>query len=242
MQNPSIKRTAIIIGATLVCIALVWMLGFGFGHEARISNAAGIVLFGSEIYTGVWTIFILMSPIVFTITGLANKFLLSSGASEQGLALGDHRFGAIVILGMAPLYVLLPLSSSFLGTETYYTYLKNPAFLSPLNIAIHCASYTAFILGFEYLFRGFVLFGLIKALGDDTQGRLIAIAISTILMTVFLIGIPPVITIAMIGLAIPACLLNIRTKSIFYFAFINWNLGIWSDIWEIVKLNIAGIH
>jgi hypothetical protein len=40
-------------------------------------------------------------------------------------------------------------------------------------------------------------------------------------------------------LGIPVGFLTLRLRSFVYAAFIHWNLGVWSDIWEIIKLNTA---
>lgn len=237
MKKQSILNITLIIGVCLLCILFIWSLGFGFGNERRISQTFGFTIFGSDVYTGVWIVFILMSPIAFGLPWLINKYFLKRELKEYGLQLGDMKYGILTIFLLTPFYVLLPLGSAFLGTDNYYTYLRNPDFIHPLNIAIHCASYAAFIFGFEFLIRGFVLFGLINEFGNTLKGRVSAIFISTALLSVFLIGIPATIFQAILALSIPACLLNLRTKSFLYFAFINWNLGIWSDIWEIIKLN-----
>lgn len=240
MNKNATKNIAIIIGTALLCILMVWSLGFGFGNERSISQMFGVQIFGSEVYTGVWIVFMLMTPIAFGIPWLVNKFFLKRKFMEYGLQLGDMRFGILTIFILTPFYVLLPLGSANMGTETYYTYLENPLFLHPTNIAIHSASYVLFIFGAEFLLRGFVLFGLIHELGDTLKGRAIAVGITTSISALFLVGIPSTILLAMLVLSIPACMLNLRTRSFVYFAFINWNFGVWSDNWEIIKLNVSG--
>jgi len=234
------RRVITVAGVALLCTLLMWSVGFGFGNETMFSRMLGGATFlGSEVYLGTWVGFILFIPIGIGIPYLVVRFLFGEDIRDYGASFGDHRQGVIWMLALIPAYVLLSLASAAIGTEEYYTYLVNPEFLKPIRIAIHVCSYLAFALGFESLFRGFVLFGLNKGLGDTRTSRWVASIVSGALSAVALVGHPWVFPAAALIISVPAGFLNLRMRSFLYFAFVHWNLGVWSDMWEIIKLNVA---
>lgn len=234
------KRTLGIVGTTVFCILILWIAGFGFGNETRISKILGVTFLGSDLYLGTWFIFVLIIPVGFGIPYFVIRFVLHERIQDYGFTFGDLKLGVICMFAMIPGYIFMPLTSAFFGTEHYYTYLTNPDFLKPVRIAIHFVSYAGFILGFEFLFRGFTLFGLNRAMGDTNASRWIAIMVSCMLSTMSVIGLPWIFPVCTLLLGIFGCVLNFRTRSFIYFAFISWLLGVWSDTWEIIKLNIGG--
>jgi len=233
------KRTLTVTGVSLACIVLLWLLGFGFGHETRLSRLTGATLFGSDVYLGTWFIFMMIVPIGFGIPYLVVRFGFHEPIQAYGFSLGDAKLGAVAVLALVPLYIFAPLASAYIGTERYYTYLTNPQFLKPLHVAIHLVSYVGFAFGFEFLFRGFVLFGLHRGMGETSAAKCVAVLASAILSALCLIGLPWVFPVSAFLGALLAGYANFRLRSFFYFAFIHWNLGVWSDVWEIIKLNIA---
>jgi len=93
--------------------------------------------------------------------------------------------------------------------------------------------------GFEGFFHGFLLFGLAQAFGNSRGGRWAAILLAAVLSAGSLIGLPWIFPVSALLAGVAAGLLNLRLRSFVYFALIHWNIGIWSDVWEIIKLNIA---
>lgn len=233
------KRTLAVIGVSLGCIVLLWLLGLGFGNETRLSGLTGATLFGSEVYLGTWFIFMMIIPVGFGIPYLVVRFGFHESLRDYGFSLGNVKLGAVLLLALVPLYVFAPLGTAYIGTEHYYTYLTNPEFLQPLHVAVHLLSYVGFAFGFEFLFRGFVLFGLHRGLGETTAAKWVAVGASAVLSALCLIGLPWIFPVSAFLGALLAGYMNLRLGSFFYFAFIHWNLGVWSDVWEIIKLNIA---
>lgn len=234
------KRTVIVLGVSMACILILWLLGFGFGNETRLSGLLGGATFlGSDVYLGTWFVFMMIVPVGFGIPYLVIRFVFREKIQDYGFSLGDMKTGAVGLLVLIPVYVFLPLASAAVGTEEYYTYLVNPDFLKPARIAVHVASYAAFVFGFEFLFRGFVLFGLNNDMGDSKASKWIATIVSGVLSALLLIGLPWVFPVSALLSSLPGAFVNFRLRSFFYFAFLHWNLGVWSDIWEIIKLNIT---
>ena len=228
------------MGVSIACILILWFLGFGFGNETRLTGLFGLTFLGSDVYLGTWFIFVMIIPIGIGLPYLCIRYIFKEDVKNYGFSFGEMKTGLIWLLVLFPAYILLPLGSAFFGTEVYYNYLVKPEFLKPLNIAIHCVSYAMFTLGFEFLFRGFVLFGLNSGMGDTMKSKWIAAIFSGVLSALFLIGLPWVFPVSALLSCIPGGFLNFKLRSFIYFAFIHWNIGIWSDIWEIIKLNISG--
>lgn len=233
------RKAVVIVGVTVLCIGAMLALGMGFGREVWLTRAFGLTLFGSDVYLGTWFLFLCMPVLGFGLPWLVVRRVFHERLEDYGLALGDARAGVVALLAAVPALVTLPLISSAIGTEHYYTYLVLPSFLAPWKIAFHLTSYALFIFGYEFLIRGFLLIGLARAWGDDRRARLAALAVSGVLAPLVFVGTPPLVFV--LSFAVFAWIggpLALRTRSILYFAFIDWTLGIWSDAWEIVKLNV----
>jgi len=233
------RKLLFVLAAALLFIALLWTLGLGFGHEQRLSRWLGHPFLGSDVYFGTWVVFVGTLVFGIGIPYVVTRFTLRQPLADFGFSLGDTKLGAIWLLALVPVYVLAPLGSAYIGTSQYYTYLVEPGFLSPGHVALHLVSYAMFALGFEALFRGFLLFGLAQSFGSSRGARWAAVVIASALSAVCLIGLPWIFPVSTLLAGVVAGFLNLRLRSFFYFAFIHWNIGIWSDAWEILKLNVA---
>lgn len=236
---PARKLGLIVLTATVASILLMWALGFGFGQEVRISRWLGRPFLGSTVYFGTWVTFFFMIALGLGGPYLVVRFGLKGAPRDYGYGLGDAPAGVRWLLLLTPVYVLAPLASAYVGTDHYYTYLAEPGWLSPLSISIHSASYGMFAFGFDGLFRGFLLFGLARAWGGSRAGRWLAVGVSAALSALVLVGLPWVFPVSALVAGVPIGVLNLRLRSFVYMALFHWNIGIWSDIWEIVKINIS---
>jgi hypothetical protein len=231
------RESGIVLGTAILAIAILWACGFGFGHEARFARSLGITFLGSRVYFGTWLIFVLMVPVGLGLPAAVARFVLRVPLKEFGYDLGEVRRGVRWLFGLIPGYVLFPLGSARVGTAGYYLYLVEPHFIRPINLAVHCASYALFVIGFEFLFRGFLLFGLRRSFPDTTAGKGLALVISASLAALSLIGLPWIFPVSAFVSGILGGLLNLRLRSMIYLAFMHWNFGVWSDIWEVIQLN-----
>jgi len=231
-------KNLIIIFVVIVVISLLKLCGFGFGNEIKLSLLLGTGLFGSDQYLGVWFVFILFPVLGLLLPLFVVKFVFKEDAKEYGFGLGDTKTGMIWLLVLLPVSVIGSLAVTVLGVHTYYSYLTDENWLKAYYVALHCISYIGFVLGFEFLFRGFVLFGLAKNLGNDTNAKWIAVFFSGAASVVCLLGLPITFIVSALALFIPAGFLNFRLRSFLYIAMFHWSAGIWADIWEIIKNNI----
>ncbi len=233
------KQVSVLGATTVVFVALLWLGGLGFGHELRLSHWLARPFLGSTVYFGTWFVFVATFVLGLGIPLAVVRLVLREPLSDFGFSLGDAKEGITWLLVLTPLYVLVPLGSAYVGTDQYYTYLVEPGFLTPIHVAIHCVSYGMFAFGFEGFFRGFLLFGLARALAGRRGGQWAAVAIAAVASSASLVGLPWVFPVSALLAGLPAGLLNLRLRSFVYFAMIHWNIGIWSDVWEILKLNVA---
>lgn len=231
-----VRDTLSIVGVALLCTAALWTVGFGFGREIRLASGEFL---GSRTYFGTWLVFVLMLPVCLGIPYLAIRLGRRGRLADHGTGLGDLELGCKLLVGLVPAYVFLPLASASVGTHEYYRYLEEPGFVRPAYVAVHCASYALFAFGYEFLFRGFVLFGLARAFDGHPRGRWIAVVGSTLLSALPLVGLPWAFWGSALLMGVPVGLLTLRLRSFLYAGLIHWNLGVWSDIWEIIKLNTA---
>ncbi|UCH95462.1 MAG: hypothetical protein JSV88_01075 [Candidatus Aminicenantes bacterium] len=54
------KKTIIIFMGAILCILLLWLAGFGFGNEIRLSKLLGIKFLGNSLYLGTWFIYVVI--------------------------------------------------------------------------------------------------------------------------------------------------------------------------------------
>ena len=220
------KKTIIVFCGAILCILLIWLSGLGFGNEIRLSELLGIKFLGSALYLGTWFTMIAMAVVGFGIPFLIIHFVFKEKIQDYGFSLGDIKTGLIWLMILLPASVLGPLVSAYIGTDNYYTYLKDPNFLKPLHIAIHSVSYLALAFGFEFLFRGFVLFGLNQGMGNTKTSKWIAAFLSGVLAVFCLFSLPWTFAAAAFLSSIAAGFLNFKTRSFIYLALMHWSTGI----------------
>jgi membrane protease YdiL (CAAX protease family) len=160
-RPPQRQPTVVLLAATV--LMLVWAsfgspeflarrFAAGTGDDGRAAGAIG----------GFVACFVLLGVIPAAIVGIVFRGRLA----EYGVGLGDPPRTLRAILLLAPVF----LAAAYAGS-------RDPAILAkfPINpragdsggmFALHAASYLLFYLGWEFLFRGFLLFGLRPALGD----------------------------------------------------------------------------
>ncbi len=138
-------------------------------------------------------------------------------------------FGLASLL-LAPVMVALSFAAS-----------KNPEFLaqyplwrgacaSPAAFAVHAASYLAYYLGFEALFRGLVQFGLRESFGDWN-----AVLVQTALSTLMHLGKPTGEVYGAVVGGLVFGTLALRTRSLLPVIALHFVLGISLDLFICVR-------
>ncbi len=183
--------------------------------------------FYSAIYE--YTIaFLLMFWVPYFIVKMTFKQTLKDFGFRWGDAKYGFRFIAIVlpyVLWMA--YV----GSSAESMQMEYPLAKSTMQHWPLFFMVEIF-YLVFYLGWEFLFRGFMLFGL-----EKHYGPIAAILIQTIPSAIVHIGKPAYESFGAIFAGLVFGFLAIRTRSMFYPLIIHAIIGIANDLFITFRLN-----
>jgi len=143
---------------------------------------------------------------------------------ENGLGLGDWRFGWKALAAMAPLMVLAGWWSSrrpeFRALHPYWP----GAGRSAGAFAENAALYLAYYVGYEAYFRGFLQFGLRRRLGDWN-----AVLVQTLASTLVHIGLPAGEILGAVPAGIVWGLVAFRASSIWPVVLVHWLLGVSLD-------------
>ncbi len=142
-------------------VSIVIFLGVWLANPLFYYNNIGQDRFDSRVY---W--FLLDGLIMFLIPVLSIKFILKGKFSDYGLTLGDYKFGLFTLIGffvfMLPFLWVVSASPDF--ARTY------PQGGSQVSESISMFLFYEFcvliyMLGWEFLWRGYMLFGLKEKFG-----------------------------------------------------------------------------
>ncbi len=150
---------------------------------------------------------------------------------KNWIGLGDVRFGikAVLLLYLAFLPILIPTS---LSTEFQMRY---PLFFeareSSMHFALHEIAYAIYFIGWEFIFRGYLLFGLKPAIG------FYAVFVQTIPFAILHFGKPEVETLAAVLAGVVLGYLALRSRSFWYgwmlhvlIAVTNDTIAVWHTL------------
>ena len=173
------------------------------------------------------TAFLLMFWVPFFVIRMVFKRTLK----EYGFQWGDIRYGLRFIAIAFPFLLWsVYVGSSHSSIQTEYPLSKSTMSHLYLFIIIEIF-YLIYYVGWEFLFRGFMLFGLEKRYGAIT-----AILIQTIPSAIVHIGKPVSESFGAIFAGLVFGYLAIRTRSIFYPLLLHAIVGIGTDIFVTLRL------
>jgi len=172
------------------------------------------------IYYGISSMFFL-----FLIPVLIIKYILKEKLSDYGLRFADGKFGLIILLLAYPVIFLSMLP---VANDPLYQVL-NPMYPDagrsvPVFI-LYAFIYLLYYIGWEFFFRGFMLFGLREKFGD-----LWAVLIQTIPSCIAHIGRPESEMITSIIAGVAFGFLALRSRSLWYIIILHWFIGLGCDI------------
>lgn len=152
------------------------------------------------------------------------KFVFKEKFNAYGLEIGDAKFG----FQFTAIAVLLLIPFLYIGTlmpEMQSTYPEARSVIGSLKpfLLVECF-YMLYYIGWEFFFRGYILFGLRKHFGD-----IAAILIQTIPSCIMHIGRPEPEILGSILIGILFGYLAIRTKSVLYPFLIHLFIGVFTD-------------
>lgn len=164
----------------------------------------------------------------FVLLGLIPLFIIKLVFREPlatyGLQLGNWRFGLKAFLVLAPIMIAATYPSSKAPEFIAEYPLFKGASSSPSMFLAHAGSYLLFYIGWETYFRGFMQFGLRRALGDWNS-----ILVQTALSCILHIGKPAGEIYGSIIGALVWGIVAFRAQSILFVILLHWVLGVSLD-------------
>ncbi len=155
---------------------------------------------------------------------LIGRWGLRRPLREWGVGLGDWKFGLPAMLtcyfAFLPVLVIISYQPAFQAKYPLF----NEAERSLAHFLMYEAAYMVYFIGWEFIFRGFLLFGLKPALG------LYAIFVQTIPFAIMHFGKPQIETLAAVGAGVLLGYLAVRTRSFWYGWMLHSLVAVTNDI------------
>jgi membrane protease YdiL (CAAX protease family) len=167
--------------------------------------------------------------LMLVVPGLAVKWALRQRLRDYGMQLGDVRYGLRCVALALPAALLIAYAASGdAAVQAEYPLAKDAMHHLGWFVTVELF-YLVYYVGWEFFFRGFMLFGL-----EGPFGAILAILVQTIPSTLVHIGKPASEAFAAIGAGLLLGYLAIRTRSILYPLLLHAAVGIGTDAFLIL--------
>lgn len=169
--------------------------------------------------------------LMFCLPALLVKTLFRKPLRDFGFGRGDARTGLrLVALALPFLLLAAYAGSSDPAIQAEYPLAKSAAGSLPLFLTVE-ALYLLYYLGWEFFFRGWMLFGL-----ERPYGAAAAVLMQTLPSVLVHIGKPPAECFASIFAGLIFGYAAWRTRSIFYPLLMHASVGVATDLFVILRL------
>ncbi len=187
--------------------------------------------FGPSSYRGLYPAFYWYLS-CFVILGLIPFFLgrvcLGMGARDMGVGFGDWRFGLKAVVFLFLIFLPILVGVSFMPSFHAKYPLFAEARLSPEHFIIYQLAYVVYFIGWEFIFRGFMLFGLRPKLGYH------AVFIQMIPFALLHFGKPQIETLAAVFAGVLLGYLALRARSFWYGWLLHALVAVSNDLLAIM--------
>ncbi|GBD32988.1 hypothetical protein HRbin33_01964 [bacterium HR33] len=215
-------RVALAVGLAGLLIACAWYLIRPDTVGLRRAGGGWLELTGPPLpapaaFLGVFLVF-------GTVPAALSRTILGKSPGALGLGPGDWKATVLLCaLGLPLAAASAYVASTSLELQQVYPLggmlaANLPAF------TVHAATYLLYYLGFEYLFRGFLLLGL-----EDELGALNANVLQSVLATAFHLGKPPLEMLAVLPASLLFGWLTLRTRALWCALVLHWTVGVALD-------------
>lgn len=209
-------------------LAMVWVY---FGKQATFEQHWLPGHPNQDFYSAIYE-FAIGFLLMFAIPAVIARVVFKKPLRDFGLGLGDAKFGFTFVAIAAPLILLLAYSGSLTASiQAEYPLARSAVHSLPLFLAAETAYVFLYYFGWEFFYRGFMLFGL-----EKHYGALAAILIQTIPSTIVHIGKPASETFAAIIGGLVFGYLAIRTRSLIYPLILHVMVGLGTDVFMMLRL------
>lgn len=183
----------------------------------------------SEYIFGDFFIRLVQFSIIFFLFGLLPvlfiKFFLKKPLKDFGLGFGDYRLGIkIVVVAIVVITPFLYIGSLQHDLQKEYPLLRIQH-LTMNVFVLYEATYLLYYIGWEFFFRGYMLFGLRDSFG--TFGAIVAQTLPSVLLH---IGKPEIETWGSIIAGFVFALITLKTRSFLYVLIIHYFIGVLTDL------------
>jgi membrane protease YdiL (CAAX protease family) len=223
------ERGPFLILLVVPVLLMVWVY---FGKQGTYDQIAGVPA-GYEQGDVCRTVYEYLAAFVlmFVIPALVVRAVLKRRLCEYGVRLGDARYGLRFVALALPLLLLMAfLGSKDSGIQSEYP-LARGAMQHALWFVLVEVFYLVYYLGWEFFFRGLMLFGL-----EERYGAVLAILVQTIPSTIVHIGKPASEAFAAIGAGLLFGYLAVRTRSILYPFLLHAAVGVGTDLFVALQM------
>jgi membrane protease YdiL (CAAX protease family) len=166
----------------------------------------------------------------FVLPALIVKLKYRESISDYGFQKGDTSYGFRFLLIAIPVVLPFIYISSFKQDFQQEYPLPLLARSSTKYLLLWECFYLFYYIGWEFLFRGYLLFGLEKKIGDYW-----AILFQTLPSTIIHIGKPEGETISAIIAGIAFGAVALRTRSILYPLLLHYIVGLSMDVFSVIN-------
>jgi membrane protease YdiL (CAAX protease family) len=207
------------------------------GHHSFYTRHLAYALFGEDPYND-WYRHLYQNLAALVLLAilpmLLARFALRKRLHEQGVALGDWRFGLKALFaGIVVLTPLLYVGSFDPAIQREYPLTKLAGCATDLFVLWEL-TYLVYYIAWEYFFRGFNLFLL-----QERWGATAAILYQTVPSTLLHIGKPQTEMMAAIAGGLLFGALAIRTRSMLYPLLLHWYVGACTDYFSILNHSVV---
>jgi membrane protease YdiL (CAAX protease family) len=222
VEQAELKPTLILLGAALL-LTLHRYLG-SIEFAARTFPAAS--RFEATVFMFAAALLLMgLVPIAIVI------FIFREPLQDYGLKIGDWKFGLAATAILFPVIAGLMLypSSQTAEMKAFYPFDQSAGESAALFLRLELARAVLFYTAWEFFFRGFMLFGLRRSVGDW-----LAVCIQTIPSCLWHIGMPTGEIISSIPGGILFGLLALRTGSILWPWLLHFLIGTGLDFFIVI--------
>jgi membrane protease YdiL (CAAX protease family) len=168
--------------------------------------------------------------LMFVVPVAIVKAVFKSSLREFGFRVGDVGWGFRFVIILLPVFLLVAYIGSLDPAVREEYPLAGSAMGCPSLFLVVEVFYLIYYLGWEFLFRGFMLFGL-----EERYGALAAILVQMIPSAIVHIGKPASESFAAIVAGLVFGYLAIRTHSILYPLILHAAVGIGTDVFVTLR-------
>lgn len=211
-------------------ILTIWMY---YGRQTGLERLFSVRLPDQgkrDLYSAVYE-YLVAFLLMFCIPVLVEKAVFSKSLRDYGIQLGDARTGFRIVVIVVPIL----LCAAWLGSLDAAMQVEYPLAKSTMQ----CASlfltaetfHLLYYLGWEFFFRGLMLFGL-----ESEYGAVAAILIQTIPSAILHVDKPPSEGFAAIFAGLVFGYVALRTRSILYPFILHATVGLGLDVFATLRL------